>query len=795
VENEPARRHPQAECERCPLNDPRNGFVPTLFSRSPSQVVVVGEAPGFQETAYKQPFRGPSGKLIKQVLKYHGYRDEEVTYTNACLCRPPDNATPPKAAVNACRGRLMAEIDATGARDVIALGGTAAAVLVDDPRSITRLRVGPPKAPTRGLDGSNVQRVVPTWHPAYCLRTADAFPALVRDVGKLKEGHVEPWIEPEWRATDDPVTARAWIEGLLQREGALVVDIEVGIEKDAGFDHPNEYDLLCVGVYDEQDGALVFGSGALGFKDILDLLRRLFRKRRLVAHNGKFDLAGLYPHLGGLELWFDTMLASYCLDERPGNHGLKVLAVERLGAPQYDDEIKQYIPRRGNYADIPRPILYKYNAFDVVATWQLFKMFERALGSAGSTPRSLRDVHDHLVAASNQLMYLELNGVPVDLVYNSQLGDAYLGRIGELEGRINDIVRRSTSDQTLEINPRSPKQIHEYFATQRVTVGATDVASLTAKLPALPHDSAARRFVFALLEHRRQQKLYSTYVQGIRKRVYRGRVYTTYLLHGTTSGRLASRNPNLQNIVRDKGIKRQFVASRANHALVHVDYKQAEARVMATLSQDVYLQRVLSDPSIDIFDDLCTQIHGSGWTELDPAAQKELRIRIKAFFYGLGYGREAPSIASEYKIPLGEAYELRDQFFGLIPSVVAWQNEVRKKVLSEQRLVTPFGRVRRFHLITDRNKREVLNEALSFLPQSTASDICLSALIRVRPMLKGLGFLRLTIHDALVAECHIDRVPEVSRLLVDAMEGAGREFTDYVPFTTDVSSGPSWGDL
>jgi len=98
-------------------------------------------------------------------------------------------------------------------------------------------------------------------------------------------------------------------------------------------------------------------------------------------------------------------------------------------------------------------------------------------------------------------------------------------------------------------------------------------------------------------------------------------------------------------------------------------------------------------------------------------------------------------------------------------------------------------------LITDQNKKDVYNEALSFLPQSTASDICLSALIRVRPMLRGLGFLRLTIHDALVAECAEERQEEVANLLRSVMVEEGQKFTDYLPFPVDVSFGKNWGDL
>lgn len=778
-----------AECERCPLNDPKNGFVPTQWAEGVTTLCVVGEAPGFQETAYKKPFMGPSGKLIRSVLDHHGYNPNEVMYTNACLCRPPDNATPPKAAINACRGRLLSELDATGSRDVLALGATASSVLVDDSRSISQLRVGPSKVPTKALASSSIKRVVPTWHPAYCLRTADAFPSLVGDVGKLRSEFDEPWSEPEWRATDDPTVARSLLRELRDGTSDVVVDIEVGIEKDTGFDHPNEYDLLCVGLGYAAGRAIVLGSGALADADVRAELRQFLASSEITAHNGKFDLAGLYPTLGGLKLHFDTMLASYVLDERPGNHGLKVLAVEKLGAPKYDDEIKQYIPRGGNYANIPRQILYKYNAFDVCATRSLQQLFVGALNRTRPWPysqwpeRTPRDVHDHLVAASNELMYLELNGIAVDLPYNFELGEMFEKKLAELEEKINGIVGT-------EINPRSPKQIKSYLEDEGIRVASTNVDTLSALLERMDSTSSPHKFVSALLLHRRQAKLNSTYVEGIRKRVYRGRVYTTYLLHGTTSGRLASRNPNLQNVVRDKAIKRQFVASQPDRVLIHCDYKQAEARVMATLAQDSYLRRVLGDSTIDIFDDLSDQIYGRGnW-------RKEVeRVRVKALFYGLGYGREAPSIAAEFKMSLQDTYRLRDEFFGLIPEVVAWQNSVRKEVLSKGELVTPFGRRRRFHLITEHNKREVLNEALSFLPQSTASDICLSALIRLRPMLKGMGFIRLTIHDALVIECPESRRDEVSDMLKTVMVQCGRDFTDYVPFPVDVSYGKDWGSL
>jgi uracil-DNA glycosylase family 4 len=821
--------HLGADCQNCPLRDA--GFVPTQhpqgrpLSVAPDSVLrgevldasgkvvlgerkiaVVGEAPGFVETTYQKPFTGPSGKLLTSVLNHHGIRRSEVLLTNVCLCRPQDNATPPKAAIAACKPRLARELTEFGCTDILALGGTAGTLLVDNPGTITTLRIGPPKPLARWvhagqsvLDGCHV---IPTWHPAYCLRNADAFPALVTDVGKLKESNSEPWTEPEWRAADDPAHALQVIGRLQSLEGPLVLDIEVGFDKDEAFDHPNNYALLCVGIAYERGRAVVLGRRALADDAVVDGLRKLFREtpsgapRKLIAHNGKFDLAGLYPVLGPLELWFDTMLASYCLDERPGNHGLKVLAVEKLGAPKYDDEIRKYIPRKGNYADIPEPILHKYNAYDVACTWALYEMFEESL-----TRTRMREVHDFLVKASNQLMYLELNGIAIDREYSNQLQSEYLARLEVIEAELDDIIRQSTGhivDEEGElvwqkgINPRSPIQVKKYLDTQGVRVASTNEATLTVLLKRLPERAPCSRFVATLLRYRRQQKLYSTYIVGIRKRMYRGRIYTTYLLHGSTSGRLASRNPNLQNIVRDKEIRRQFSVSKPGNVFVQCDYKQAEARVMTFLAQDEYLREILSrqEPGYDFFNELSDQLYGVGnW-------KKEVeRIRTKAFFYGIGYGREPYSIAQEYGMTPAEATRRYDAFMNLIPGIVAWQHGVQEHVLSGKPLITPFGRRRRFWLITEQNKKDVLNEALSYLPQSTASDICLRALIRLRPMLRGLGFLRLTIHDALVAECTEERQDEVSRLLAEVMAEEGRRFTDYVPWPVDISVGKSWGDL
>lgn len=770
------RKHPLAECEKCPLYKD-GSFVgtrkPSTQPSNGTRLVIVGEAPGVQEAHFGIPFIGPSGKLLNKVLEHYRINRSDVTLTNACLCRPNDGTTPPKSAFGSCRPRLMDDLrDAT---EVLALGNSAAQSILGTTQGITSVRVGPAK------DWQG-KKLVASFHPAACLRSGDLFPSLVNDVGKLIR-HQPVWEPPKYLVVDEEDRALEAIQQLHTLTKELVVDIECGIDKDESFDHPNEFQMLCIGVAYGKNKAVVFGENSLT-KNVYEALTQLFKNKKLIAHNGKFDLAGLFPHLGAQRLYFDTMLAHYCLDERPGNHGLKYLAVELLGAPQYDSEIHQYLGKGRNYASIPRPLLYKYNAYDVAVTWDLKEVFESDLERL-----KLRDLHEFLVSASNEIMFTELNGIKLDLKENKKLEEQYLQILADQEDILDKFCDRDY-DKAGGINPRSPKQLKEFFADHKLILPSTDKDHLETALERLIPGSKVANFIQGLLEHRRKAKLYGTYVKGIRSRAYRGRIFTTYLLHGTTSGRLASRNPNLQNIVRDNSIRRQFVVSKPENIFGHFDYKQAEGRVMCTLAQDDYLRDILSDPTRDIFDELGKRLYGK-----EDKLTKDERVRVKAYFYGIGYGREAYSIAMEYGWSVRQAETDLQKFKSLIPGVVEWQNNVQRDILQGKDLVTSFGRHRRFALITRENRSDVLKEGLSFYPQSTASDICLRAFIRIRPQLRGLGYIRLTIHDALVVECKEENFDQVSTIVTTEMVNSGRQWTDYVPFTVDMSKGTNWGDL
>lgn len=771
------RKHELADCENCPLKDEK--YVPS-YGPEKADLVIVGEAPGFKESVEGIPFAGPSGKLLDTVFNHYGINREKAFVTNVCLCRPANNDTPSKAAITACSKRLQTEITGRAPTQILALGNTAAAAIMGHAVKITTFRAGPPK---ESKHYPNVA-VVPSFHPAACLRSSDSFPSLVADVGKLVNKTVTTsWEEPVYRVFDDAPTATLALKQ-LDAYDELVVDIETAFDKDASFEHPANYKLLCVGLGYAPGRVAVIGENALHYPSVRAELKHLLETKKWIAHNGKFDLQGL-SSIGTGKLFFDTMLASYVLDERSGTHGLKYLAVERLGAGNYDDELKQFLGRGRNFSDVPRPTLYKYNAYDVACTFALYEIYTTELAESG-----LRPLHDWLIEASEALMAMELGGMGVDLALLDELEERFTRELREAEEALYPWVD----------NPRSPMQVKAALGEYGIEVASTDRETLETLIESLDPTSKCFEFVERMLSYRKEQKLYGTYVKGLRNRLYNGRVYPNFLLHGTTSGRLSCRNPNLQNIPRGSTIRSLFVPAEGN-VFIQGDYSQAEYRVVATLAQEPYLKEIFDDESRDVFGELAQSIFGDGWT-------KHHRQIVKRVVHGSNYGMGAETMAKQIntdakqfgvdvKVTADQAKSFQRMYFSTIPNVRKWQAELKNTIFKKgDDLVTPFGRHRRFWLITKENKHDIEKEGLAFVPQSTASDICLSALVDLHKHLPNECHIRLPVHDSILVECPADIADSVGKQVKEIMENAAIRFTEYVPFRVDIqTSDKSWGAL
>lgn len=752
-------------------------------------IAIVGEAPGFHETFHGKPFVGPSGKVADEVLRYHGIKRENVWVDNACGCRPVENETPSKVAIDACRPRLIAELERHAPKHVIAMGAVATQSVFGEKQTMAKIRIGPPKS-SHLLPGV---RVIPTWHPAFALRNADALPSIALDVGKARGAGGGDWVMPWYAVVKDPATALDVIGQLHDKGEWLSVDIETGFDKDELFEHADQYGLLCIGIGWERGKVVVIARSALyddqdqPYPEVIVALTELFQVKKLIMHNGKSDVAGLMGVLGPTNLAFDTMLAHYTIDERVGHHSLGELGIELLGVHDWKAEFKTLIPKGSkNYGDAPPYELWRYNAIDVDVTWWLFEIFSDQMER-----ENLRATHDFLVEASKDLVYLEMEGIAFDREYSKDLSKEMEKALLDMEFMINTVCGR-------ELNPRSPKQIIAFFEEHGVALPKGKNKKPTTEAEALKRfvdedkipEGPVRSFVYELMSHRRESKLHGTFVKSLQKQERNGRIHTSYTLQVTTSGRLSSKSPNLQNIDKEKKIRRQFIAADGN-ILIQSDYSQAEGRVIATEAQDRYLRELFLNEERDIFDEITEAIYGHP----DP----DLRRLIKTFFYGLAYGRTAHGIAKGFNISIEEASRQLEAFKSLIPDTMKWQGHVQSIVLDQGELITPiFGRHRRFPLITNANRKDVMNEALSYVPQSVASDICLDAFVHLRrrlereqPELK----IRLTIHDALVVEAPIEMRELATEIMREEMVASGARYTGYVPFKVESSYGTSWGDL
>lgn len=789
-----SRYHPLAKCEECPLYR-EHTYVPSYIPEKSNEIAVVGEAPGANEHRSGIPFTGESGKLLNVVLKANGIERNETLLTNACSCRPANNDTPPKEAIAACKPRLISELQENNISKTVATGNSSTESLLGK-SGITRLRIGPPKKVDLGYGGVSI---IPTFHPAAALRQGTFLPYIVSDFAKIN-GTAKVWNPPQYkvcRTVEDSIATMDAVQATNPE--VLVVDIENDTfeDKDTGFEHPNRYTLLCIGFAYAKGKVVVLSEEMCTEKSVLERLGKLLRAIKIVAHNGKHDLKGLYSKVGPLKQYGDTLLASYSMSEYSGihkPHSLGYIGIEHFGTPDWKHDLDQWQPKKYGYGAVPRDVLYKYNAFDCGIEWDVWEEYSRRLDELG-----LRELHDFMVRASNELVFVELGGITVDREYLPKLAEEFEDKLGILEIELNLRLKDGCSyDKSGGVNPRSPVQLKKAFKDLGASVGSTDEETCNFIIEKKGLDHPLGAFASKLLEHRGVTKDYGTYVKGIEKLIYRGRVYPNFLLHGTTSGRTSCRNPNLQNIPRKSSIRRLFKVAKETNRFINADYSQAELRILSWLSGDRYFTDIFNGEDRDIFDELSAALFPEfPKATTDKEEFKQLRARkVKPYVYGLAYGRTEYGLAPDLGITIAEARDLKEKFFTLIPRIIEWQSWVKQEVAHGNDLVSPFGRHRRFYLLTNENYDKTMREALSFLPSSTSSDVCLTALINIRRATKGYAWIRNFVHDSILLETEESNVEQIRAIMTEEMLKAGKDLVgDYVKFAVDTTVGMNWGEV
>lgn len=557
-------------------------------------------------------------------------------------------------------------------------------------------------------------------------------------------------------------------------------------------------------------GEDLFGGGALlpgqiGIAEALARLKVLLEDPATlkIGQNLKYDALVLANHGIAIASFDDTMLMSYALDAGRGGHGMDDLAERHLGhlCISFDDVIAHAPGAKKSdktFAGVPIDKATEYAAEDADVTLRLWMVLKPRLAAERVTTvyETLERPLLPVIAA------MERDGIKVDREILARLSGAFAQRAAEHEALIYELAGH-------KFNLGSPKQLGEFlFDTLKLPGGKKTKSGQWETRAGLLDDLAAneelppdaRRLIDTMLLWRQLTKLRSTYTDALPGFVNprTGRIHTSYALAATTTGRLSSSDPNLQNIpIRTKEgreIRTAFIADKGS-TLVSADYSQIELRVLAHIADIPQLKAAFAN-GLDIHAMTASEMFGVPLSEMT----SEVRRRAKAINFGIIYGISAFGLANQLGISREEAGAYIKTYFERFPGIRDYMDATKKAAHQNGYVETIFGRRIHYPEINTKNPsmRGFLERAAINAPiQGSAADIIRRAMIRMGAALDAacLGHARmlLQVHDELVFE-----VPagEAEALIVTAravMEGAAEPAVRLsVPIHVDAKAADNW---
>ena len=529
-------------------------------------------------------------------------------------------------------------------------------------------------------------------------------------------------------------------------------------------------------------------EGQLPRTSVLDRLRPLLENPviRKVGQNIKFDMQVLATH--GIHLdgvWFDTMLASYCLNPSRQGHGLDTLSLEHLGHKMISySDVTGSGKEQKNFSQVKIEAASRYACEDSDATWLLRRKFEPLLKESGLEPL-FHNIEMPLVAI---LAEMEDHGVLLDTQLLAGLSTDFASRLAELEKRIFDLAGGP-------FNINSPKQMGEVLfermglKTGKKTRGKTGWSTDNEVLTALAEEQEVVRLI---LDYRGVAKLKSTYSDALPRLVNprTGRVHTSYNQTVTNTGRLSSSDPNLQNIpIRSEEgrmIRHAFIAP-PGQVILSADYSQIELRVLAHLSGDqVFCHAFANDE--DIHTRTAAEVFGLFPEMVTP----EMRRQAKTINFGIIYGQGAFSLAKQLGIARKTAEEFISAYKERHRGAVDFLDACIRQAEENGFVTTILGRRLPIADITSSNgnvRAFAQRNAINYPIQGSAADIIKSAMIRVARRIRAEGLqsrLIMQVHDELVFEVPEEELLRME-LLVDQEMSQAVELR--VPLKVDISHG------
>ncbi|MCA3300584.1 MAG: DNA polymerase I [Roseomonas sp.] len=486
----------------------------------------------------------------------------------------------------------------------------------------------------------------------------------------------------------------------------------------------------------------------------------------------------------------DTMMLSYAMEAGRHGHGMDELSVLHLGhKPISFDEVTGTGKARMLFSEVPLDKATAYAAEDADVTLRLWLLLRPRLRADGALA-SYEQIERRMIPV---LRDMEAAGVKVDGAELARIGEDFAGRLAVLEAAIHQLAGRA-------FNVGSPKQLGEILFDEMGLPGgrkgktgaySTDAAVLE-ELSVQGVELAGK-----VLEWRQLAKLKSTYVEGLAAQIdpTDKRVHTSYQMAITSTGRLSSTDPNLQNIpIRSEEgmrIRRAFIADKGN-VLLAADYSQIELRLLAHLA-DVPTLREAFAGGEDIHARTAAEIFGIPRDKVD----KEARRRAKMINFGIIYGMSAFGLASRLGIPPGEGRSIIDAYFAQYPGIRQEMERLKEEARTHGFVRTPFGRKLWIPDIATRDpvRRAGAERAAINAPfQGGAAEIIKRAMVRLPRALRDAGLkarMLLQVHDELVFEVPEAEVEATSAIVRQIMESIA---TLRVPLSVEIGQGHSWAE-
>ena len=513
-----------------------------------------------------------------------------------------------------------------------------------------------------------------------------------------------------------------------------------------------------------------------------------------IGQNIKFDFIILFKNGITMNAMEDTMLMSYVLDAGKNRHNMDTLSEIHLNHKTISfKEIVGIGKKQINFSEVELDKAMEYAAEDVDITYRLYKIFSKNLKI-----QKLMNIYEVFEKPLIEILaYMEIKGIKVDSKFLSILSKKFEKKINDLEGKIFKLSKE-------KFNIASPKQLGEiiYNKLKIANLKKTKKGSFATSASVL-EDLAFKGHEFPklILEWRQVSKLKNTYSDSLTEHIDTNtkRVHTSFLLAATTTGRLASSDPNLQNIPikseEGKEIRKAFIAEKG-FSLISADYNQIEMRILSDLADVKELKKAFKN-NVDIHSLTASQVFNVDIKKVD----HDMRRKAKAINFGIIYGISQYGLAKQIMVSNNEAEEFLNSYFLKFPEIKDYMNSTIKFCRKSGYVNNIFGRRTHITGINDKNfnirnfqERAAINAPI----QGSASEIMRLAMIRLNKKLINTSTkILLQIHDELIFETPISEVKKITKVIENEMTGVSD--SDFHSFSTaltvDINVGDNWGIL